>query len=86
MIQPVKLSSSIRQTEGLQVSRDSAEVLGSSLSPAWEMRERDGLPTPAVRHSVEQIDVDVPIEQSQIMRFRALVARGNYLAAGWPEC
>jgi len=44
-----------------------------------------GASTPAVRHSIDLINTDEAIENSQVTRFRAVAARGRYLAADRPE-
>lgn len=46
----------------------------------------EGVATPAVRQSIDQINNDEPIAKSEIARFRAIAARCNYLAADRPEC
>ena len=50
------------------------------------LQECKGVATPAVRHSIEQINADTPLEEAMVTRFRAIAARSNHPAADRSEC
>ena len=70
--------------EGLEYEADPRQA--EHLVQDLQLEGAKALGTPGCKATPEQLLGDEPVEKSQETPFRAVAARGNYLAADRPEC